>query len=142
MIKKIVYVICLALLAALFLSPQVYLYLIPKFSDFQSVLTNENTIKAIKNTLIVSFAVGVLCLALGLPLAWLLTRTNLPFKKFFRSGFCLPYAIPPFVGAIGWIILANPTSGVLNHWLGLNLNIYSYTGLIWVETSFVVTFVL
>ncbi|WP_409477213.1 ABC transporter permease [Pseudobdellovibrio sp. HCB154] len=142
MIKKIVYGICLVLLAALFLSPQVYLYLIPKLADFQSVLTNENTIKAVKNTLIVSFAVGVLCLALGLPLAWLLTRTNLPFKKFFRSGFCLPYAIPPFVGAIGWIILANPTSGVLNQWLGLNLNIYSYTGLIWVETSFLFTFVL
>lgn len=142
MLKKIIYGICLVLLAALFLSPQVYLYLVPKLSDFQSVLANDNTIKAVKNTFIVSIAVGVLCLAIGLPLAWLLTRTNLPFKKFFRSGFCLPYAIPPFVGAIGWIILANPTSGVLNQWLGLNLNIYSYAGLIWVETSFLFTFVL
>lgn len=142
MLKKIVYVFCIILLAALFLSPQVYLYLIPKLSDFASVIANENTIKAIKNTFIVSLAVAVLCLLIGLPLAWLLTRTNLPFKKFFRSGFCLPYAIPPFVGAIGWIILANPTSGVLNQWLGLNLNIYSYAGLIWVETSFLFTFVL
>lgn len=130
------------MLAALFLSPQVYLYLIPKLSDFTSVIVNENTIKAIKNTFLISLTVAALCLAIGLPLAWLLTRTNLPFKNFFRSGFCLPYAIPPFVGAIGWIILANPTSGVLNQWLGLNLNIYSYAGLIWVETSFLFTFVL
>ena len=142
MIKKIVYGLCLVLLAALFLSPQVYLYLIPKLTDFTAVLANENTIKAIKNTLLVSFAVAICCLLLGLPLAWLLTRTNLPYKNFFRSGFCLPYAIPPFVGAIGWIILANPTSGVLNQWLGLNLNIYSFAGLIWVETSFLFTFVL
>lgn len=142
MLKKIIYGLCLLILAALFLSPQVYLYLIPKLSDFSSVLANENTIKAIKNTLIVSLAVAACCLMIGLPLAWLLTRTNLPFKKFFRSGFCLPYAIPPFVGAIGWIILANPTSGVLNQWLGLNLNIYSFAGLIWVETSFLFTFVL
>ena len=142
MLKKIVYVLCLALLAALFLSPQVYLYLIPKLADYNSVLINENTIKAIKNTLAVSLTVAICCLLLGIPLAWILTRTNLPFKNFFRSGFCLPYAIPPFVGAIGWIILANPTSGVLNQWLGLNLNIYSYAGLIWVETSFLFTFVL
>ncbi len=142
MLKKIVYVLCIILLAALFLSPQVYLYLVPKLSDFTAVIANENTIKAIKNTFLVSLTVAVLCLAIGLPLAWLLTRTNLPFKNFFRSGFCLPYAIPPFVGAIGWIILANPTSGVLNQWLGLNLNIYSYAGLIWVETSFLFTFVL
>lgn len=142
MLKKIAYGLCLALLAALFLSPQVYLYLIPKLSDFSAVLVNENTLKAIKNTFLVSMAVAMLCLLIGLPLAWLLTRTNLPFKNFFRSGFCLPYAIPPFVGAIGWIILANPTSGVLNQWLGLNLNIYSFAGLIWVETSFLFTFVL
>jgi iron(III) transport system permease protein len=63
-------------------------------------------------------------------------------KKIFRSWFCLPYAIPPFVGAIGWIILANPTSGVLNQWLGLHLNIYTFWGLVWVETSFLFTFVL
>lgn len=130
------------LLTAFFIAPQIYLYLIPRYNDFSSVIQNENTLKAIKNTFFISFSVAVLCLALGLPLSWLLTRTNLPFKKFFRSGFCLPYAIPPFVGAIGWIILANPTSGVLNQWLGLNLNIYSYTGLIFVETSFLFTFVL
>lgn len=142
MIKKTVYGLCLVFIALLFLSPQAYLYLIPKLGDFKSVLANENTILAIKNTFIISFAVAVCCLALGLPLAWLLTRTQLPFKNFFRSGFCLPYVIPPFVGAIGWIILANPTSGVLNTWIGLNLNIYSFAGLIWVETSFLFTFVL
>lgn len=142
MLKKIIYGICLALLAVFFLSPQVYLYLLPKIADFQAVLAHENTLIAVKNTVLISFLVGLFCLILGLPLAWLITRTDLPFKKFFRSGFCLPYAIPPFVGAIGWIILANPTSGVLNQWLGLNLNIYSYPGLIWVETSFLFTFVL
>lgn len=126
----------------IFIAPLANLFLLPKASDFISVLKNENTAKAIKNTVLVSGAVGFLCLILGIPLSWILTRTDLPMKKLFRSWFCLPYAIPPFVGAIGWIILANPTSGVLNQWFGLNLNIYSFAGLVWVETSFLFTFIL
>lgn len=139
---KFFYALCLFLVLCLFVAPLVYLFLVPKLSDLQSVLQNDNTLKAAQNTIMVSGSVGVFCLILGLPLAWLLTRTNLPFKNNLRSLFCLPYAIPPFVGAIGWIILANPTSGVLNQWLGLNLNIYSFTGLVFVETSFLFTFVL
>ena len=140
--KKIIYILSLIFIACLFIAPQVHLFLIPKWQDFMLVIRNENTLKAIKNSILVSGAVGSLCLFLGLPLSWILTRTDFPMKKYFRSWFCLPYAIPPFVGAIGWIILANPTSGVLNQWLGLQLNIYTFLGLVWVETSFLFTFVL
>ncbi|MEA9356001.1 iron ABC transporter permease [Bacteriovorax sp. PP10] len=140
--KKVFYILGLILIACFFIAPQAYLFLIPKLKDYTSVLSNENTLKAIKNTILVSGSVGLLCLILGIPLSWILTRTDLPMKKNFRSWFCLPYAIPPFVGAIGWIILANPTSGVLNQWFGLHLNIYTFWGLVWVETSFLFTFVL
>ncbi|MDD4975747.1 MAG: iron ABC transporter permease [Bacteriovorax sp.] len=140
--KKLFYIFGLILIACFFIAPQVHLFFMPKMQDFLSVLKNENTLKAIKNTLLVSGSVGLLCLVLGIPISWILTRTDLPMKKNFRSWFCLPYAIPPFVGAIGWIILANPTSGVLNLWFGLHLNIYTFWGLVWVETSFLFTFVL
>ena len=140
--KKFFYALCLIIIVCLFVAPEANLFLVPKLRDFLLVLKNENTFKAIKNTILVSGSVGIFCLILGIPLSWILTRTNLPLKKHFRSWFCLPYAIPPFVGAIGWIILANPTSGVLNQWLGLHLNIYTFWGLVWVETSFLFTFVL
>ncbi|RPJ78150.1 MAG: iron ABC transporter permease [Alphaproteobacteria bacterium] len=140
--KKFFYIIGLILVGCFFIAPQVHLFFMPKIQDFLAVLKNENTLKAIKNTLLVSGSVGLFCLILGIPLSWILTRTDLPMKKNFRSWFCLPYAIPPFVGAIGWIILANPTSGVLNQWFGLHLNIYTFWGLVWVETSFLFTFVL
>ena len=140
--KKIFYVVSLILVAGFFIAPLGYLFLKPALSDLSQILRNENTLKAAQNTFLVSTAVSVFCLLIGLPLAWLLTRTDLPFKAQMRSLFCLPYAIPPFVGAIGWIILANPTSGVLNQWFGLHLNIYSFWGLVFVETSFLFTFVL
>ncbi len=140
--KKLVYLVCGFLIILFFIAPQLYLFLIPKSEDFSLVLSNENTLKAVKNTLLVSGTVSLCCLLLGLPLSWILTRTDLPFKNNFRSWFCLPYTVPPFVGAIGWIILANPTSGVLNRWFGMGLNIYSFWGLVWVETCFLFTFVL
>ena len=140
--KKLVYGFLLIVVIGLFLAPFVYLFLMPDADHFQKVWAHVNTIKAIQNTFIVSISVGSICVFLGLPLAWILTRTDLKFKNSLRSWFCLPYAIPPFVGAIGWIILANPSSGILNQWFKLNLNIYSFSGLIFVEVSFLFTFVL
>lgn len=140
--KKFIYLFCLLLVGLFFIAPLSYLFLLPRGEDFYLLIQQQTTSKAILNTLMLSLCVSCSCLVIGHPLAWVLTRTNLPFKNKLRSGFSLPYAIPPFVGAIGWIILANPTSGVLNQWLGLNLNIYSFAGLVWVETSFLFSFVL
>ncbi len=140
--KKFSYAFGLLLILTFCVAPLLYLFSVPEASNYAEVFKNDNTVKAAVNTFLVSAAVGFCCLLMGLPLSWLLTRTDLKFKKYFRSWYCLPYAIPPFVGAIGWIILANPTSGVLNQWFGLGLNIYSFAGLVWVETSFLFTFVL
>lgn len=108
-----------------------------------AVIHHSGTIKAFKNTVFVSLAVSVLSIFIAVPLGWLLVRTDLPFAKQFRSWFCLPYAIPPYIGAIAWIYLANPTTGLINRFFHSPiLNVYSYIGLIWVETTFLYTFVL
>ncbi len=113
------------------------------FQPFIDLIKTEATLFAIKNTLILSFSVSVLSCVLGIPFAWLLTRTNFPWNRRFRSWLCLPYAIPPYIGAIAWIFLANPTTGLLNRIFGFEvINIYSFLGLIWVETSFLYTFIL
>lgn len=130
------------LVFALFIAPLAHLGSLPSLQQYWDVLQNQNQMAAIHNTFWVALSVGVFCVLIGVPVAWVLARTNLPYRKIFRSWFCLPYAIPPYVGAIGWIILANPTSGLLNTVFGLGLNIYSFTGLVWVETSFLFTFVL
>lgn len=77
-------------------------------------------------------------------LAWLVVRSNLPFKKQFRSIFFLPYVIPPYVGAIAWILLITPDVGYINQilikLLGFSapgpFNIYTTVGLVWVMTLF------
>lgn len=86
----------------------------------------------------------VLGTMIAFPLAWLVGRTNLYGRKFFRSLFVMTYMVPPYVGAMAWLRLLNPNAGIINQWLralfGLSgpgpLNIYTLPGMIWVLTTF------
>jgi iron(III) transport system permease protein len=113
------------------------------FKYFSKVLSSKSTLTALKNTLIMSIGTALLSLFLAIPLSWLLTRTDIPNQSRWRSLFCLPYAIPPYIGAMAWIYLGNPTNGIFNKLLGTSiLNIYTTSGLIWVMGSFFYTFIL
>ena len=100
---------------------------------------------AVKNTLIAAGATMVFGTLLAFPLAWLVGRTNLYGRKFFRALFVLTYMVPPYVGAMAWLRLLNPNVGTVNQWLRAllrlsdapgPLNVYSLPGMIWVLTSF------
>ncbi len=115
------------------------------FEVFKRLYTYPMNLGALKNTLIAATATMILGTLLAFPLAWLVGRTNLHGKKFFRSLFVLTYMVPPYVGAMAWLRLLNPNVGTINVVLraifGLGdtpgpLNIYSLGGLIWVLTTF------
>lgn len=115
------------------------------FEVFKRLYTYPMNLGALKNTLIAATATMVLGTLLAFPLAWLVGRTNLYGKKFFRSLFVLTYMVPPYVGAMAWLRLLNPNVGTINVVLralfGLGdapgpLNIYSLGGMIWVLTTF------
>ncbi len=101
--------------------------------------------RALANTLIASTCTMVLGTLIAFPLAWLVGRSNLYGRRFFRSLFVLPYTVPPYVGAMAWLRLLNKNVGTLNlvirSLFHLNLtegplNIYSLAGLTWVLTTF------
>ncbi len=109
---------------------------------FSILVENSSNWQSLKNTFIFAGAVTFFSALIGWPLAWLVTRTPLVAAKKFKTLLSLPYAIPPFIGAIAWIYLANPNQGLLNQWLGEGtINIYSMPGLIFVETCFLYTFI-
>ncbi|MBQ7866882.1 MAG: iron ABC transporter permease [Clostridia bacterium] len=115
------------------------------FEVFKRLYTYPMNLGALSNTLIAAAATMVLGTLLAFPLAWLVGRTNLYGKKFFRSLFVLTYMVPPYLGAMAWLRLLNPNVGTINVILrtlfGLSdapgpLNIYSLGGMIWVLTTF------
>ncbi len=97
----------------------------------------------LKNTLITAGLAMVFGVLLAFPLAWLVGRTNLYGKKLFRTLFVMTYMVPPYVGAMAWLRLLNPTVGTLNTLImsifrleSAPFNIYSIGGLVWVLTTF------
>jgi len=98
---------------------------------------------AIRNTLVTASLAMVFGIVLAFPLAWLVGRTNMYGRKFFRTVFIMTYMVPPYVGAMAWLRLLNPRVGTLNVFLqqlfGLEstpFNIYTVAGVTWVITTF------
>ena len=107
--------------------------------------TESLNLNALINTLVAAVCTMVLGTLLAFPLAWLVGRTDLYGRRFFRALFVMTYMVPPYVGAMAWLRLLNPNVGDINLLLrslfGLGegpgpLNIYSLPGLIWVLTTF------
>ena len=113
------------------------------FDAFKRVYTYPLNWDALTNTLITASLSMVFGILIAFPLAWFVGRTNLYGKKFFRTLFVMTYMVPPYVGAMAWLRLLNPTVGNLNVFIqnifGLSsppFNIYSIGGLVWVLTTF------
>ena len=107
-------------------------------------------LQALWNTFELGAGVAALSCLFGVPLAWAVARTDMPAKGFIRLMVFGAFIIPPYLGAIGWILLAGPNAGWLNKvWIALTgaesglFNVYSMAGLIVViaVTSFPYVFV-
>ncbi len=108
---------------------------------YAEAFSDPGNLQAIVTTFIVSSATVVFALSLAIPLAWLVARTDLPGAPRFRVLLLVPYVVPPYLGAIAWINLANPAVGWLNRAAGAAVfDIYSVTGIIWVLGLFYYTF--
>lgn len=145
-------IICLAVGGLILFTVLPMLYLVYRsivvggeinLDTYRQVYSTAVNWRAFINTIYISLAVTLVSVIITFPLAWLIGRTDLPGKGFFRTTFVASYMIPPYVGAIAWTQLLNPKVGYLNEWLvstfGLAeapFNIYGIGGLIWVFTLF------
>src|SRR5574341_632940 len=84
------------------------------FRNYVEVFTNGPYLAAIRNTVVISFWVGLISIVIGGLLAWLVTRTDLPWKKTIRALVMASFVTPPFLGAFAWTLLAGPNAGLLN----------------------------
>ena len=114
---------------------------------YLTVYSNIVNWKALSNTMQVSVYSTLLAVLISFPLAWVIGRTDLPGKNFFRTLFVATYMIPPYVGAIAWTQLLNPRVGYVNTFLMESLhltaapfNIYSMSGMVWCLTLFYAPF--
>ncbi|PSL42453.1 iron(III) transport system permease protein [Salsuginibacillus halophilus] len=95
------------------------------------------------NTGTLMVAVTGATLVLGVSLAWLVSRTDLPGRRMWQWLLAVPLVIPPYVGAAAYIIVAGPVG-----WLAgffdpgeYPLDIYSFAGVFFVLTIFTFPYV-
>ena len=116
--------------------------------DFYNVLTEPETFQALKNSFVIACMTTVGSVIVGTFFAWLVTRTDLPYKTFMKSLFLVPFMLPSFIGALAWKMLLSPHSGYINKmWMEMFntteplFNIYSYAGIALVEVMYLFPFV-
>ena len=94
----------------------------------------------VETTLLFGLGSTAFALVLGIGLAWLIERSDLPGRGMLRGLVLLPMATPPLLLAIAWAMLLSPRNGAINvllmQTLGLGaapFNIYTLPGLIFVQ---------
>jgi iron(III) transport system permease protein len=115
---------------------------------FSEVLSGRLYVNALLNSLILGAWTGLFSLLIGLTLAWAVSRTDVPAKKFIQATATLSYLLPPFLTAIAFTYLFSPNAGLINvlmrDVLGLpwlTFNIFSMTGLVIVTVMHTFPFV-
>ena len=102
--------------------------------------TDPEFAEIIVNTVIFTIGSAFVATLLALFLAYLNTRTDIPFKFLFGIISIIPMMIPHILFSVSWVLLLNPSNGMINLFLQQILslenspfNIYTLGGMILVE---------
>ncbi len=76
---------------------------------WREFLESPSDVEALKNSIIIAVASVAASLAIGVPLAFLLTRFDFPGRTLLRAAALLPAALPPLVGVISFLFLYGDT---------------------------------
>ena len=77
--------------------------------------------------MLLASAVSLSSIAISVPLAWLLVRTDLPWKRFWSAVTVVPLAIPSLVGGYAFVA-ALGSGGIVQQWLwGYGVSLPGYT---------------
>jgi iron(III) transport system permease protein len=83
-------------------------------ANFRQIATDPALLKPMQVTLVIAVASATGAAAVAIPLAWLVARTDVPWRDAIRALVTASFVTPPFLGAIAWELLASPNSGELN----------------------------
>ncbi|MGY4800613.1 ABC transporter permease [Teichococcus aerofrigidensis] len=106
------------------------------FANYAQAYGRARYLEALVNSLILGASSAFLSVIFAVPLAWAVSRTDMPGKGFTWAIVMGAFILPPYLGAVGWILLAGPNSGFINQaWQWVTgssstlVNVYSFPGL-------------
>ncbi len=94
------------------------------------------------NTVAVSLAATAMAVIFGFVTAWILSRTNVPYRRTLEQLMAVPYYVTPLLGAFAWSMLGAPESGFINQlWRSIGghgalIDMVTPFGIAWVMALF------
>ena len=131
-------------LLVFFVAPLAGLVQRAPWENFWSILTDSDARTALRLSLECSLAATGLALVFGLPIAWLLARTDFWGKSIVRAFAILPMVLPPVVGGVALLVAFGRRGLVgqyLDRWFGITLP-FTTTGVILAETFVAMPFLI
>jgi iron(III) transport system permease protein len=98
-------------------------------ANFRDFFASWRLVGILVNSLLVSTVSTVLTVAIALVLAYAVTRTDIPGKRFVSLMSLLPLISPPFLVSLAFILLFG-RNGVVTRALGLGGSIYGFQGIV------------
>lgn len=107
-------------------------------ANFVSAYTDNHIPLLLWNSIVFATGTAVVTLLLGALVAWVVERTDAPWRELFHTLALLSFALPGLLTTMAWMLILSPNIGWLNAELknlfGLAeapFNIYSMWGMIW-----------
>ncbi|WP_105614476.1 ABC transporter permease [Vallitalea okinawensis] len=105
------------------------------FQTVVEIIQNSSYRAIFMNSIKLGVISGVLSTIIGYIFAFAITRTELPFKKFFKTMATIPIVSPPFVLSLSIIFLFGRKGLITNGLLGItDFNVYGLHSLVLVQT--------
>jgi len=70
--------------------------------EISAILLRPGTVQIVVNSLVLTAIVTGASILIGVPLAYLTTRTDLPFRRFWTVALAMPLVIPSYIGAFAF----------------------------------------
>ncbi|WP_213455070.1 ABC transporter permease [Rhizomonospora bruguierae] len=110
------------------------------FDTWTSMLTDGSFWRVLKDTTVLAVTRQVIGIVIGVWVAWLIARTDLPGRKYFEYGCWVAVFLPSLTVTLGWIMVLDPANGLANRAVELlpfvdkgPFDIYSFWGITWVQ---------
>jgi len=130
----IAFPLCKLLLVSLYTRTGVF-----TFGNYIAAYGRARYVESLVNSLLLATETSLISVVFATPMAWAISRTNMPAKGLVWALVFGAFILPPYLGAIGWILLAGPNAGFVNvvwRWFtGATdplVNVYTFQGLAFV----------
>lgn len=113
------------------------------FANYAVAWGDPRNLEAVGNSIRYAIETTILSAIFAVPIAWGVSRTNMPAKSLVRALIIGAFITPPYLGSVGWILLGGPNAGWLNRaWMGLTgsshgfMNVFTFYGMVLVTALY------